>query len=81
MARALFTRPAKAVRGAPPVHAPGACVRAGTVTSAPSDLAEELVCVEQEFPGWRPWESSTGRCWATRVRATGTRLTRPRGGR
>lgn len=28
--------------------------------------AEELSCIERDFPGWHPWLSSEGRCWATR---------------
>lgn len=28
--------------------------------------AAELSHIAREFPGWHPWVSSGGRCWATR---------------
>ncbi len=30
------------------------------------EVAEELLRVERDFPGWHPWLSSGGRCWAVR---------------
>lgn len=30
------------------------------------EVAEELSRLAVEFPGWRPWLSDAGRCWATR---------------
>lgn len=29
-------------------------------------VAAELSRIAEEFPGWRPWVSNVGRCWATR---------------
>jgi len=29
-------------------------------------VAAELSRIAEEFPGWRPWVSNAGRCWATR---------------
>jgi hypothetical protein len=26
-----------------------------------------LAAVGQDFPGWQPWRSSAGRCWAVRL--------------
>lgn len=30
------------------------------------EVAAELSSIAREFPGWRPWVSDAGRCWATR---------------
>ncbi len=30
------------------------------------EVAVELSRIAGEFPGWRPWVSDAGRCWATR---------------
>ncbi len=39
-----------------------------------AEVAEELSHIERDFPGWHPWLSSGGRCWATR---TGCRPAHP----
>lgn len=26
-----------------------------------------LAAIRLQFPGWRPWRSDAGRCWATRI--------------
>jgi hypothetical protein len=31
------------------------------------EIAAELSAIAREFPGWRPWVSDSGRCWATRL--------------
>ena len=31
-----------------------------------AEVTAELTCIAGEFPGWRPWISDAGRCWATR---------------
>jgi hypothetical protein len=38
----------------------------GTVADAQGEVADELSRIAREFPGWRPWVSDSGRCWATR---------------
>jgi len=36
------------------------------VADAHGEVADELSRIAEEFPGWRPWVSDGGRCWATR---------------
>jgi hypothetical protein len=36
------------------------------VASIDRESAAELSRIAGEFPGWRPWVSDAGRCWATR---------------
>jgi hypothetical protein len=36
------------------------------VASAQAEVAAGLSRIAEEFPGWRPWVSDAGRCWATR---------------
>jgi hypothetical protein len=37
------------------------------VAGAHAEIAAELSRIAGEFPGWRPWVSDAGRCWATRT--------------
>jgi hypothetical protein len=36
------------------------------MAGARAEVAAELSRIAGEFPGWRPWVSDLGRCWATR---------------
>lgn len=36
------------------------------MADAHGEVADELSRIAGEFPGWRPWVSDGGRCWATR---------------
>jgi hypothetical protein len=36
------------------------------VAGAHGEVAAELARIAGRFPGWRPWVSDAGRCWATR---------------
>jgi hypothetical protein len=36
------------------------------MAGARAEVAAELSRIAGEFPGWRPWVSDAGRCWATR---------------
>jgi hypothetical protein len=39
----------------------------GAVADAHGEVAAELSRIAVESPGWRPWVSDGGRCWATRT--------------
>ena len=41
------------------------------LTAADPQALLDLIDIVQDFPGWRPWQSGSGRWWATR----GERLT------
>lgn len=36
------------------------------MTGTRDEVAAELSRIAVESPGWRPWVSDAGRCWATR---------------
>ena len=36
------------------------------MADAHGEVAAELSRIAGECPGWRPWVSDSGRCWATR---------------
>jgi hypothetical protein len=49
-----------------PVRQPQQFQSRGIVAGVDGTVASELSRIEGEFPGWRPWLSDAGRCWATR---------------